>query len=68
MPVDLPAEIDLRIVEIINADVCPSEAAQLRDPSTGKRGHGKQRSERLVCGGDGLLKLLARENRSAIGL
>lgn len=63
MPVHLEAERDLRIIEVIQPNVFPSEPAQLGDPSAGKSSDREQRPERLMGGLHRLLDLLRREDR-----
>ncbi|HEX4033816.1 MAG TPA: hypothetical protein VHX66_05180 [Solirubrobacteraceae bacterium] len=67
MAVDLEAERDLGLIEVVDSDVGPGEAAQLRDPSARQRGQCEQRPIRLRGGRQGLLDLLGREDRQPLG-
>ena len=43
VPVDLEAERDLGLVQVVDGDIRPGEAAQLRDPGAGEGGDREQR-------------------------
>lgn len=65
-PVDLPAELDLGLVKIVDPHIGPGQSAKLRDSSACKSCDRKQRPERFARGRNRLLELLAVEDRSAL--
>jgi len=62
LPVDLPSERDLGIVELVQTDVGPREPAQLGEARAGQRGEREQSAVGLGGGRERLLDLLGRED------
>ena len=57
VPVDLPREGDVGVVEVFEVYVRPREPAELRHAGAGERGDGEQRAVGLGGGGERLLDL-----------
>ncbi len=57
MPIDLERELDLGVLDFVDADVQPSEREQLRETGTRQRSEREQRAKRFVGRSDRLLKL-----------
>lgn len=66
MTVNLPPELNLCLIEVIDANVRPGQATYPGDPGARQRRHGEQGAKRLVSGGDRLLELLPGEDRPAL--
>ena len=65
MPVHLPGEFDVRVVQIVSMDVGPRKPEQFRQPGASECRKGKQGPERLVRGRDRLLQLARLEHTPA---
>ena len=65
---DLPAELDLCLIHVVDPHVGPGQAAQLRDPRARERRDDEQRPKRLVGGSDRLFERLADEDRATLAL
>ncbi len=63
LPVDLVRKRDLRVVELVEADIGPGEPAELGHACAGKRGDGEQHSVGLSGGSERLLNVIRAEQR-----
>ncbi len=68
MPVHLDRELDLGVLELVDADPVPGQTEQLRKSGAGQGGNREERAVRLVGGDDGLLELVALEDPTARAL
>jgi hypothetical protein len=68
LPVDLVCELDLGVVEVVDADVRPGEGEQFGQPCSAESSDREQGAVGLVGGCDRLLKLTALEDAAALPL